>query len=96
MKKVDFGFFDEPDDDDDEPYDTDMSGVKDQWMRVALIEIEGKLPTIEERRKHCVAEKHPVTGEWIVMWKGKAILWFSKVTVDDDGIPNINCKFLYE
>ena len=71
---------------------------KDSLLRVSLIEIEGQLPVNDQYDQHARIERDYASGEELIIWKGKPILWFGPVTKDKfEGkeIFNFDFKFLY-
>jgi hypothetical protein len=102
MKQIDFSFFSSPDDDKRNTFSPEMIAAierrKDSLLRVSLIELEGSLPIGETYIQHARLERKPETGEELIMWKGKPLLWFGPVTkekIDGADAFNFDFKFLY-
>jgi hypothetical protein len=102
MKQLDFSFFSSPDDDKRNSFTPEMREAierrKDTLLRVSLIEIEGSLPMGDYYERYASLERKRETGEELIMWKGRPILWFGPVTKDKvDGVDafNFDFKFLY-
>lgn len=96
MKRIDFKFHNEDDDNKGKPIVTEASILKqkEDLLRIALKEIEGpNFPSEEDMKKHGGISRGPdynTTLEEIVTWKGKTILW-TKIKGNQ-----VLFKFLYQ